>query len=264
VSQVRFADPEDGWAYGPELWSTHDGGLHWTQINLGIVWSLEASAGQAHAVVLEPSTGAVAVESSPVGSDAWTATGSLQPGAGPVGSSDLVLQGAVGWVVVNNRIVVDGARLASGHWGAWNAPCTGAGGFAAISASSASSLVALCQEGIWEGPEPAAIRAYFSSNGGTTWYGRSASLPGDVNQTGNAVASPKPGVVVTDTYVGSQYELIESVNSAASWTSVATVPGQVSYLAFTSPSQGVAIAGITNPEMLMTFDGGVHWATVSF
>ena len=30
VSKVRFATKNDGWAFGPQLWSTHDGGRTWT------------------------------------------------------------------------------------------------------------------------------------------------------------------------------------------------------------------------------------------
>ena len=32
VSQVRFLDLNNGWAYGPALYATHDGGQHWTAI----------------------------------------------------------------------------------------------------------------------------------------------------------------------------------------------------------------------------------------
>ncbi|MGO8890094.1 MAG: hypothetical protein ACLP8X_41675, partial [Streptosporangiaceae bacterium] len=33
VSQIRFLNLKDGWAFGPELWVTHTGGQTWTQIN---------------------------------------------------------------------------------------------------------------------------------------------------------------------------------------------------------------------------------------
>src|ERR1700689_3487094 len=32
VSQIRFLDREDGWAFGPQLYATHDGGQIWTQV----------------------------------------------------------------------------------------------------------------------------------------------------------------------------------------------------------------------------------------
>src|SRR5580704_5903816 len=165
VSQVRFADPRDGWAFEPQLWSTHDGGVHWKQSSLPSVWSLEAGGGHVHAVALDPSTNNYDLESSVTTGDAWVRTGSLQLGAGPVPAPDLVLQGTTGWAVEDDRIVVAGARLNSGHWVAWHAPCASNGGSAVISAATASSLVAVCEQGIW-GPSgytgPPAVRAYFS------------------------------------------------------------------------------------------------------
>ena len=32
VSQVRFYNTSDGWAFGPQLWATHNGGQSWQQI----------------------------------------------------------------------------------------------------------------------------------------------------------------------------------------------------------------------------------------
>ncbi len=34
VAKVRFADPDNGWAFGPELWVTHDGGTRWSHPTL--------------------------------------------------------------------------------------------------------------------------------------------------------------------------------------------------------------------------------------
>ena len=130
VSQIRFADPLDGWAFGPDLWSTHDGGAHWTKSGFSLVWALEAAEGRVDAVNLVTATGAYSIESSLTTKDSWVQTGSLQLGAGPVPAPDLVLQGAVGWAVENDRTVVDAARLGSGHWAAWPGPCANNGGTA--------------------------------------------------------------------------------------------------------------------------------------
>jgi hypothetical protein len=35
VSGIRFLDGTNGWAYGPDLWSTHDGGSDWAQVSTG-------------------------------------------------------------------------------------------------------------------------------------------------------------------------------------------------------------------------------------
>ena len=45
VSALRFADRLDGWAYGPDLWATHDGGTTWTQVNLSGITGGSAASG---------------------------------------------------------------------------------------------------------------------------------------------------------------------------------------------------------------------------
>ena len=35
VSQIRFLNLNDGWAYGPQLFSTHNGGRTWTPVDTG-------------------------------------------------------------------------------------------------------------------------------------------------------------------------------------------------------------------------------------
>jgi len=55
VRQVRFADADNGWAFGPDLWATHDGGAHWGRTRLpgvengAAVSDLAAAAGAVHA-----------------------------------------------------------------------------------------------------------------------------------------------------------------------------------------------------------------------
>jgi hypothetical protein len=269
VGQIRFADPLDGWAFDPELWSTHDGGAHWTKSGLSDVASLEAADGQVYSIAFQQANPSFGIETSPTTRDAWTVTGSLQIGAGPVPSSDLVLEGGTGWAIENDRVVVGGARLVSGHWVPWDAPCATNGGTAVISTSTVSSMVAICEEGTW-GPSgykgPPAVRAYFSNTGGATFF-----LGGVVPTTGGAggsvVASPSPGAAVTDVVTNSGWELVETFNNGASWRVVATSPESLAftYLGFTSASQGVAIeSGAQTSVLLMTFDGGRVWTPVKF
>jgi hypothetical protein len=267
---VRFADANNGWVFGPELWSTHDGGAHWSRSALMGVWTLEAADGDVHAVAFG-ADGNFTIESSATSRDAWKPTGSLQVGAGPVPSSELVLERTTGWVVENDRTVVDGARLVSGHWTRWDPPCATTGGSAAIGGSTTASLVAVCEEGIWGPsgyPGPPATRAYFSNNGGATWY-RGGTLPGVAGDSGSVVASPVPGAAVTAVVTATRGELLETFNSGVSWRVVASTSGGMfmafSYVGFTSPSQGVAIETGEQPSvMLMTFDGGRSWSPVSF
>ncbi|MEO8610685.1 MAG: hypothetical protein ABI690_22500 [Chloroflexota bacterium] len=47
VNELRFANLQDGWAFSPELYSTHDGGTTWNKeaVN-GTVWALEVTNGK--------------------------------------------------------------------------------------------------------------------------------------------------------------------------------------------------------------------------
>jgi hypothetical protein len=271
VSQIRFADPLDGWAFGPDLWSTHDGGAQWTKSSLTYVGALEAGAGRVHAASIDgPTNGSYNIETSVTSRDAWVRTGSLQLGAGPVPAPDLVLQGSTGWAVENDREVIDGARLVAGRWEAWHAPCATTGGTAVVSAPTALSLVAICEQGVW-GPSgyggSPAVRAYFSGNGGATFFLGGVVPTGEPSGSGDVVASPAPGVAVTDVLTNSQDELIETFNSGASWKVVASAPESMpfTYLGFTSSAQGVAIeSGSATSVLLMTFDGGRVWSPVRF
>jgi hypothetical protein len=73
VEQLRFADAQDGYAFEPQLWSTHDGGSTWQQVKLGgQVTELMASGAYVYAIVLPPRGGPGKLMRSPVASDNWT------------------------------------------------------------------------------------------------------------------------------------------------------------------------------------------------
>nr|MDQ6947771.1 hypothetical protein [Actinomycetota bacterium] len=66
VGNVRFADPADGFAYGPTLWATHDAGGHLHQVSFADqVNELAAADGYVFAVV------GGTLYRSPAGSDGW-------------------------------------------------------------------------------------------------------------------------------------------------------------------------------------------------
>ncbi len=291
---VRFADPRDGWIYGglevpgsvgPALWSTHNGGLSWRQQPTEeLTWSvfdLEAAAGRVYVMAEKTGWAGVTVESSPVARDDWHAVlalGNNAGGAEPSGT--IVLQGRSGWLVEgNDRGTAGSARLDSeGQWAPWTPPCASVGNsFAVPAASGASNLVAVCVMGGFAyglskaAPPGAALGSswlYFSENGGTT-FAAGPELGPQGYSFGDVLASPAPGtVLVSRAYFGNgdvnEQDLRASFDGGHHWTVV--YRGQLFYLGFTSPAQGVGIvqSSKSTTTMIMTFDGGHHWGPVSF
>lgn len=271
VGEVRFADPLDGWAFGPDLWATHDGGGHWTHVALpgasasAAVVDLAAAAGSVHAAVFDRSVG---IDSSPVDHDGWSGSPTtIDLGAGPVPRAHVVLHGGAGWLIEVDRTVVGGARLSAGHWSSWAVPCRNAGGDAMVDASTVLNLFAVCNEGVWTSQSPV-THAYLSSDGGANFAQAPAVLP-----VGNAdeVASPgaQSAVVAAHSNGGGINELLLTGDGGASWSVVYHTSGtQVAHdLGFTTAQQGVVVevdVDSASATMLMTFDGGHHWSPVSF
>jgi photosystem II stability/assembly factor-like uncharacterized protein len=72
VSRLAFVDRENGFAYGPGLYSTHDGGQSWQRIDLGgRVTSVGSGAGQVFAIV-ESSTYRASLFRSVVSGNRWS------------------------------------------------------------------------------------------------------------------------------------------------------------------------------------------------
>jgi photosystem II stability/assembly factor-like uncharacterized protein len=269
VQSVRFADANDGWIFSPDLWATHDGGAHWARVGLpgadanAIVFDVEAAAGVVHAVALTATADQPVnqIYTSPVGTDRWQpSTTTVGVGAGPVPRDQFVLQGSAGWMVAIDRTIVGGARLVDGRWLSWQPPCLQANGPATLAAAGASDLYAVCDEGIW-GPAPGgtAVRAYLSTDGGTTFRRTWSRLPPGCC---GVIASPQPGVAVVAGGTGASGGLYATFNNGGSWTPVFP-SGVDADLGFTSRGQGVAI-DTTTGTMIMTFDGGHHWSAVNF
>ena len=75
-SQIRFADLKDGFAYGPDLYATHDGGTTWHPVDVGgNVIDLAISDGEVYATVSPNGSDSGRLMRSPVGQDQWTTVG---------------------------------------------------------------------------------------------------------------------------------------------------------------------------------------------
>jgi photosystem II stability/assembly factor-like uncharacterized protein len=263
----------DGWVFGAQLWATHDGGETWTQLKLP-GWpsaefeDLETAAGTVDAVFFDYSKSGAdeRIATSPVASNSWQVSPtSITIGAGPVPEAQLVLQGGTGWILENDRTVVSGARLVSGQWDDWQPPCTQVNGPASLAASSAENLIAVCDQGVWGPATPSGGRVWTSDNGGASFSLLGAPLPSaDGGPNAGPVASPSSTVAA----VGDALNILATFNGGSSWSIVYTSnSGQIEYLGFTTPSQGVAIVASSTGSagtLLMTYDGGHAWKPASF
>ncbi len=265
ISELRFADAQDGWAFGPDLWSTHDGGTTWVRQTIpGVasgpnVAALETVGRTVYAVVFDGS--AYRVASSPVGSDAWTlATIRVPVGAGPVPTIQLILQDGAGWLLENDRTVVAGARLVNGAWVTWQPPCATVVGPAFLAASGARDLAAACDVGLWS--NPTGEHLFLSHDGGSTFTESVTAVPLTM---GAMAAAASPSVIVVGGSDGTGAILVATFDAGKSWSVVARLGSvQIADLGFTTPTQGVVVAAAANgpATLLMTRDGGHTWSPV--
>ena len=298
--KIRFANARDGWIYGSLavtihqsdasyigaeaiLWSTHDGGLTWRKQPLpwvstqGTILDLEANASTVF-MMAQNKTFTVTVESSPVGEDQWRASNAVGLGV-PAGGGQLegaiVIEGSSAWLVEgNDRGTSGSARLTStGQWVAWTPPCASVGDSLAVpAASTTNNLVAVCEMGGFASPlSKSAPRGatvgsswlYFSTDGGRTFRAGPELRPVEGFFYG-LLASPTPRVIVVSGDVGDSKDLTASFDGGTHWTNV--YRGQLFFLGFTSATQGVGLVRSSKgaSTMIMTFDGGHHWAPVTF
>jgi hypothetical protein len=281
---VHFANAEDGWVYGEEpatihqgsqtysgwdatLWATHDGGTRWEQQKLpgmeahGTVYDVATSATMAY--VLAPHKDGAEVEGSPVGQNRWRTINHVAlngPAGGALPSGEMVLDGTTGWLIFgNDRGTTGSARLSQhGTWVAWRSPCASLGhGYAVPAAANANDLVAVCGMGGFAYPMPksaprgAVIGSswlYFSTNGGATFTPGGEVRPVKPNlsfgQFAGVLASPRPGVVILSRYVANTEQLVVSDDNGARWSVIFT--GWVSNLSFVNSSEGVGLVSSRN------------------
>jgi photosystem II stability/assembly factor-like uncharacterized protein len=296
---IRFANSDDGWIFGSvftkrgpgltltgAMWSTHDGGIKWQPVappkfdaSEGSILDVEAAGGQAY--LLAQSGDTVVFERTPQHEDAWSLVPGLHLGL-PAGGAELsgaiVLQGSTGWVVEgNDRGTTGAARLVAGRWQDWAPPCANLGGTEAFPAAmNTTHLAAVCIMGGFASPMPkAAPRGatlgsawlYVSSNGGAT-FSPATELAKQGLTYGQVLAYPAPGTYFLQGAGHDQPHLQASFDGGQHWSDVYTA--SIAYLGFTTPTQGVGIAG-TQPgtvdgptSLVMTYNGGHSWSKVTF
>ena len=181
VTSVLFADARDGWAYGPGLWATHDGGATWHRVGTQgrAVQSMAVTGGQVIASLesCDPVDASCdgpqtwVVETSPAGRDAW------RPVPGTAGGTEVTAQASAGYAVAAATVtglagtgrpteatLLTGPADGSARWVSRPVPCQQ--GAIALTAVTATRLLLACAQ---LGMHPATTYLYSSSDAGKHW-----------------------------------------------------------------------------------------------
>jgi hypothetical protein len=293
VNQLRFLNTKDGWAYGPALWVTHDGGAHWTQEQTygQRVTDLETAGDRAFAMFADcagavPEYGAYchsfSLYSSAAGSNQWQRVpGPVQnlttsPVTGPMAAS-LVLAGDTGYLLAPSGAIYAGPltgaawRLAGAGTGCYlGAPTAHGQPARALLATGPGSLFELCAIGTRAdgqvgtgGPSGTAREAKslsVSTDDGKTWHPAGQAPAAGI---ATSLAAAPGNLVVLATTAG----LYLSVDGGSSWTQPQTSPPAAaagefgfSYVGMTDQTRGIAIPADPHlHEVYITLDGGARW-----
>jgi hypothetical protein len=242
AASVRFGSGADGWLFGGGLWSTHDGGHHWSAVDVpGDVYRLEAAAGTAWALVTTGTKGREQLWRSPVGVDGWEPV----PDVRVDGPADLAVQGG--------RVVVLGVQQspawsnANGAFVQTENPCAGS---LQTRLTGSGDLWATCVTG---------MAAYLarSTDDGATWTRLNVdnghgALPNSV-----VVGARSNGAAVLA--VADPDQPLSLLSGDGSLTAVRRPPldsATVGYLGFTSRDVGYAVVA---DGVWRTEDGGDTW-----
>jgi hypothetical protein len=291
VTGLRFLNASDGWAFGPELWATSDGGESWHKVDTGgaAVTDLETSNGSAFALFGDcPSTGATltgctsyTLMTAAAGSDQWTRVAGvpagLTAGRGAAGSAVLTLAGPTSATVATGYLVAPDGTLYAGplDGGTWHQagtlPCkpgsAAAGGLPsqlwltpAGPASSGADRLGLVCTGTGAGSV-----AYLSANGGASWTKQTAPGTAHLGQPESLTAlNDGTLILATETSSGAAGGIYVLSPGASQWRrSTLSDPSEAahgfSYVGMTSTTQGVALSGGTVHAVWTTTDGGGTW-----
>lgn len=278
VGQIRFLDGINGWAFGPELWATHDAGQDWHQIpTSGLrVTALETSNGRAFAVWARCSGTAAgagggctsfSLYSAAAGTDRWKpvrgATGLTASGA-PAAARLVLTQAGVYLLAPGGELLtgpltgtgmhpVTSGTAASCSPGAPHADGQPTGALLASTGPDGTGLVLLCP-----GTRVGSVQQkvlYYSADAGATWRLAGSAPPGGI---ATSLAGSPSGAVVLATTRGIDL----SASPGAPWRAagIAALPGGFSYVGMTTSRQGVAVpADVGLHEVWFSYDGGRRW-----
>jgi hypothetical protein len=295
VSQIRFLNTEDGWAFGPGLFATRDGGQTWTQVGTGgqrvtdletvgsRVFALFASctgSGQEFAAACTSFTLYSATATASTSASDWTPVGAptsgLTDGAADEAAS-LVLTGSRGFLLAPGRAIYAGPVNGSGPWTLVNlitpacpvgrAQADGQPSGVLLGAVTARELILACatvgdsggsggSEG--SGGSGSQQKLIFSSpNGGASWIQMATAPTAGI---ATSVAASPSETLVLGTNQGIDVLPEGDITWQAASLAGPAAAGGFSYVGMTTDEQGIALpANPASGTVWFTFDGGQRW-----
>jgi photosystem II stability/assembly factor-like uncharacterized protein len=268
VSQVRFLDASNGWAYGPALYATHDGGRTWRRINhQGRVLDLSTVGTRVFAVIGSgcTSTGpdfgtgctGFALYSAAARSRQWQAV-TAASGTGQAAPGGLQLRGDRGFLVASGRLYA--GPVSAGAWHPVPAAPPAAPPCLIRSSARGPWLLAPAARAVYlvcrSSPPTARLKLalYISPDNGRTWQAKGAAPA-----AATSLAVSPGGSLVLATSAGIYFSRDARTWQVANLTGTAP-SGGFRFVGMTTSANGVAVPA--NPalhEIFITRDGGQTW-----
>jgi hypothetical protein len=265
VKEIRFANPQDGWAFDPALYATTNGGASWHPVSLpGQVAGLEASASTAWAVV-NPCNGAAScstpgsLERAAAGSDSWQPVAGVSLPAMSVGSAEIGLQNSAVYLLMATVLL---ASANGSTFSTVNSPCPSGSTASHMAVSTPTNLAVLCSGGAAAGSS--AKQVYVSANAGQT-FTRIAQAP--LGGEPIAMAAGSPTTIAIAAASGASWVYTTQGADTTWFTPLTFGDGGAGWgdLGFTDATHGVVIHGPGLPGdgvVYLTSNGGASWYAI--
>ena len=277
VGTILFTSAWAGWAFGPALWQTSDGGLTWRKMTGpgGAVQDLAVAGDRVLVVTSRCGDGGspctFRVYSAPEGSDVWRAV----PGASAtlVRSAQLVVSGDVAYVFamtseVGKPVLFAGPLDGSAPWRSRPDPCPRAWS-EALAAAPGGWLFLGC--GLEPGAGTQLKAAYLSDDGARSW--RKLANPPIGGYVGGASISPGGTIFLS----GERMDVYISWDRGRSWHESPSLQNAAGLAGAGFPLVGLAVTDTTGfafqegtaqegtvaPQIWLSRDGGHHWTSVT-